>query len=674
MANVNSRADRARLPIKLILPRQGRERSVEGGGSRHEPFCRVDAEFRERLGKQIGALRKAIVPMVSRTGAVPARVRLHHLATAKSHRPGTLFSSTTCPIIGAGALGELFVKATPGGLDKLTEKIYSGDSQQVVKELSTVSVVEPVTPEIRRGGLTARDILQSCPRRSNGFLARVRLFDFDEGGEQGALYSDFLGICHRREIPVESVGYSEASLTYGVNCQSVEDIEAIAGTAGVRSISAMPSIRAIRPQFASHGSLPSNLPSPDDYSSDLPTVVVVDTGVSGGSTGLDAWVIGRDSTVPPHYQNEDHGTFVAGLVAWGERLNSSIAAIDSTPCTVFDLQVVPNNDPAAGPTDSISENVFLQSLETALRAHANRFKVWNISIGHDHPCSLDEFSTFAEQLDNLQQQYGVQFVISAGNYVTPPRLRFPRRGSEVAAGRINSPADSLLGVSVGSIAHVGYPSDALRDNDPSAFSRHGPGPNHIIKPDVVHYGGSTSLDARQTKGVRSVTPRGTSEACGTSFSAPLVARRLAHIFHRVTPVPSPVLARALLVHNAHDPRTNGRVPDGDEQCFGFGRPAPLADCLECTPYSSTLVFEDTLRPGYYLEWVDFPYPPSLYRGGRYFGEIWMTLAYAPVRGGRWGAEYCQTRVSAHFGVYYDQVSRRSGCITRKFKGLVPAEH
>lgn len=262
MASEDSRPDRPRLPIKLTLPQQTRERSGQGGRSRYEPFCRVDADFRERLGRQVSALRKVIVPLVLRTGAVPARVRLHPLATARSHRPGTLFSSKTCPIIGAGVRGELFVKATLGGLDKITEKIYSGDSQQIVKELSAVSVVEPVTPEFRRGRRSARDILRGCPRRANGFLARVKLFDFDEGGEQSALYDDFLGTCHRREISVDSAGYSATSLTYCVTCQSVQDIEALADTVGVRSISAMPSIVATRPQFASHGSLRSDLPSP----------------------------------------------------------------------------------------------------------------------------------------------------------------------------------------------------------------------------------------------------------------------------------------------------------------------------------------------------------------------------------------------------------------------------
>ena len=286
MAREHSRSDGPRLPIKVTLPKQGTERSVHGGGSRHQPFCQVDTAFRERLGRQVTAIRKAIAPVASRTGGVPARVKLHPLARAKSHRPGTLFSSRTCPIIGGGALGELFVKATPEGLDKISAQIYGGDSQRIVKELSAVSVIEPVTPEIRRGRRTARDILRDCPRRSNGFLVRVRLFDFDDGGVQGELYKDFIGICQRREISVASDGYSERSLTYEVNCRSVDDIEAIAACAGVRSISAMPIVRVAHQTLACAGLAPTNPSSALGPGSGLSGGGAVDRGFSKGPSAL----------------------------------------------------------------------------------------------------------------------------------------------------------------------------------------------------------------------------------------------------------------------------------------------------------------------------------------------------------------------------------------------------
>jgi hypothetical protein len=96
--------------------------------------------------------------------------------------------------------------------------------------------------------------------------------------------------------------------------------------------------------------------------------------------------------------------------------------------------------------------------------------------------------------------------------------------------------------------------------------------------------------------------------------------------------------------------------------------------LECTPYTSTLVFEDALRPSYFLEWDDFPYPPSLRRDGKYFGDIWMTIAFSPSRNARWGSEYCETHIDAHFGVYRTLIERATQKPKRKFVGLVPPEH
>src|ERR1035438_1232347 len=120
-------ADETRLPrqerllIKVIMPKQGMERKVSGGGAPPKPFRPVDARYRGRLSNQVAAIRAAIVPQIRTSGAAPVRVKLLSKAVAKSHRPEHLFSPQSCPIVGGGSLGELFVKATPQGLDRLGE-------------------------------------------------------------------------------------------------------------------------------------------------------------------------------------------------------------------------------------------------------------------------------------------------------------------------------------------------------------------------------------------------------------------------------------------------------------------------------------------------------------------------------------------------------------------------
>jgi hypothetical protein len=94
---------------------------------------------------------------------------------------------------------------------------------------------------------------------------------------------------------------------------------------------------------------------------------------------------GRDiqavATLLRERKNTDQGTSVAGLICWGIQLNPTIASLDDGPCGVYDLQVIPNDDPAKGSMLPLFESEFLQTLDEALKQHANKYKVWNFSLG-----------------------------------------------------------------------------------------------------------------------------------------------------------------------------------------------------------------------------------------------------------------------------------------------------
>lgn len=450
-------ASHDRLPIKLILPNQGKERLAPAGGSPPIPFRKVDSNYRRRLQNQVEAVHRTIASQKSPIEAVPVRVKLLSQASAKSHRPEHLFTRDSCPIIGAGGLGELFVKATPSGLAKLARDIERNTSAVMVKELSTIEVIEPITQVYRRRGQEPLEILKRSPRGKKGFITRVRLFDLGGNDRQSEALSDFLATCEIRRMEVSQAGYSPKSYVYSVECTDVGDIDALSRSVGVRSISQMPVIRSLKPKMFNPLPLPSSLPNAKDVDGDFPIVVVVDTGISSQNLSLESWVVGRESYVAPQYRNTEHGTFVAGLVCWGAHFNPKLANISNLPCGVYDLQVIPNLDPARGDTDAVTESEFLQTLESALKQHANRFKVWNLSLGTDEMCSLDEFSPLADQLDNFQERYQVSFVISAGNYDSVPLLDYPRTKNQLEVGRITSPGDSVLGITVGSISHVDNP-------------------------------------------------------------------------------------------------------------------------------------------------------------------------------------------------------------------------
>jgi len=123
----------------------------------------------------------------------------------------------------------------------------------------------------------------------------------------------------------------------------------------------------------------------------------------------------------------------------------------------------------------------------------------------------------------------------------------------------------------------------------------------------------------------------------------------AQVYHQITPTPSPVLAKALLIHHARDPRNGGRVPDR-HGTFRLWNAAQSSYCLECTPHSATLVFEDVLRPRVYQSGMISV--PSI------VAPQWAILrrhlddgGFFPARGARWGTEYCESHIDASFGVF-----------------------
>lgn len=664
-----------RLYIKVILKDQAQEQKKPGGGKAPEPFKKVTPQFRQKLISSVANVEQHLSGAPSRSKIVPARVTLEKKAQAKTHRPTQLFSANTCPIIGAGKPGELFVKLSPTGAAALKYRIKVGLSPALEKAISTVQEIAPLTANDRLSGIAPDQLFDDAPRDGEDRLIKVTLFDYGDADEQDASIIEFETLLFSKDIEGKREELYRDQDVYTVRCRSVDQINSLANAVMVRSVAKVPVFRTLRDLRLNPRPMPATLKKLGADPTDFPIVAVVDSGVSAKTPALEQWVHKHLRFVATEEENLYHGTFVAGLVIWGDELNSSIPEVGQHPCRVLDVHVLPNSDPSYGQVGVITEIELLNDLESCLSRYANEVRVWNLSLGSDEMCRLDKFSDFAMQLDNLQEQYGVTFVVAAGNYQESPLLKYPRNKANEGKVRITTPADSVLAVTVGAISQVDHPSTGARRGEPSPFSRNGPGPNFTIKPDLVHFGGNIGLDHSMPLGITSISDVAiVGENVGTSFSTPLVARQLAYVHHQITPSPSTTLARALLTHNARDLRTLSRVEDGDDRYLGFGIPLELDRALECQPWQTTLVFEETLRPGFQLEWDNFPYPESLTLGHKYRGEIWMTLAYPPKRNPAYGSEYCETYIDAHFGVMRDGKDKKTGRPKEDFKGLVPPEH
>ena len=122
----------------------------------------------------------------------------------------------------------------------------------------------------------------------------------------------------------------------------------------------------------------------------------------------------------------------------------------------------------------------IANIKDAIRLYHDKVKIWNLSISITREVVDTKFSDFAIALDAIQDEYNVLICKSAGNCknftVNRPK------------GRIHEGADSVRSLVVGSIAHEKGRYDYAEVNDPSPFSRVGPGPEYIIKPEISHYG------------------------------------------------------------------------------------------------------------------------------------------------------------------------------------------
>lgn len=651
------------------MPKQGVEKKKPGGGTKPAMFTPVTPAARLGLINNLGAVERLLASAPLRRPVVPVKAVLAPKAIAKSHWRNSLFDEKSCPVIGAGKPGELYLRASPEGIHVLKRRIRHGGGDQLLKEISAVKELRPIMAEDRLNGVEPAKLFSTAPDVRGRRPIKVKLFNYSNPDAQTSEVTEFESQLQGKALSFVRHSQYEGQDIYTVTCKSEADVGFLASVVSVRSVGLIPMFQTINGARLNPRPMPDSIRTSELDPSAFPIVGVVDSGVTWRIPELEPWVYRRERFVAAAEENTYHGTFVAGLFVWGHVLNAAHSEIGPHPCRILDIHVLPNSDPTHGAVGSITESELLQDLELALREHSNEVKVWNLSLSSDEVCSLDRFSDFAVQLDNFQEQYGVTFVIAAGNYDTPPLLTYPRDARGATAGRITSPADSVLGIAVGAISQLDHPSTGARRGEPSPFSRNGPGPNHIIKPDLVHFGGNIGMDLSHSLGITSLdNGSGVAEDVGTSFATPLVARQLASIHHGITPTPTATLARAILTHNAVDVRTRQRVKDTDDHYLGFGMPMNIEHALECDPWKMTLVFEEVMRPGFYLEWDNFPYPESLTEGDRYRGEIWMTLAYRPARNPSYGSEYCETHVDAHFGVYRDE---KDG---EKFKGMVPVEH
>lgn len=377
------------------------------------------------------------------------------------------------------------------------------------------------------------------------------------------------------------------------------------------------------------------------------TLGILDSGIAG-IPHIAPWLSEKSwSPYPSSAINKDHGTFIAGIALYGDTCEEH-DWIGHSGIKLFDATVVPDTS-----KEGLEEDELIHNIQEAITANQTDVKIWNISISITHPVKDNRFSDFALALDDLQDRYNILICKSTGNCDNFLHGK-PK-------GRIYEGADSVRSLVVGSLAHKKGLHDISDIDNPSPFTRIGPGPEFIIKPEVSHYGGNAGIFPNgklSTTGVTSFTAKGNlATDCGTSFSTPRIASLATGLYQKLDSEFDPLLLKALIIHSASYSK-NLKIPETERsKQLGFGVPKNIQEILFNDPYEVTLILRETLYKGHFIDIMDFPMPQGLIRDGLYTGQVIATLVYEPILDATQGPEYCQSNIDIKFGSYDEKASR-----------------
>lgn len=614
------------LPIQLVKIREDKDIFLkEAGGSDELPSWTSEHEIHSHavnLANDIDSLRNRFHNRLGINSRLPllVKAKLNKHATAKSYRPNVraiLNQNHKHNVIGISGFRDLLVK-----IDNIED--LNAISRAIVSvENNTSSKDKPI-------GVAAIDNLSSfsCEFDADvlsGKLVKIQLADYKNAELNSLSEQLLLELVHALGYKVEKIKYADDLIIYKLNNPTVDALKQIATMDSVISIREMPYYELVAapcPHFAE-----VDLAKPIE-GENYPIIGILDSGVES-SEYLKAWRVGDEDNIAGLEDidiSRTHGTMVTSVAVYGDLLEGK----DYTGCGPLKyVSCIVNSDVNR---ISIAEDELVIHIQDAIRKHPD-IHVWNVSQGSTHEVSDYDFSDFAKALDSIQKKHNVLICKSAGNCSN-------------GNGRITYGAESLLTLTVGSICNQGTHHEDLPDGTHSPFSRIGYGPEGLVKPEIVHYGGN-----RHT-GIKVLTGADIQyTSFGTSFSTPRVTALAAHLYNRLDSSSfDPTLIKALIIHNATYPPVVDKNVEGHEKMYGFGLPATIDNMLNNDEDEFTMVWQPDLNGGTDFQVIDFPYPDSLIDDdGFFYGVVTVTVVTDPVLKSGEGNEYCQTDIEVKLG-------------------------
>jgi len=375
-------------------------------------------------------------------------------------------------------------------------------------------------------------------------------------------------------------------------------------------------------------------------------VGVIDSGISPRSPYLAPLIVQSFPQLPPGSVSPEykHGTFVASRVLYGDDLEAGIRNRALTPaCRLIDIPVF--GVLGDGSDVPLTEGHLAQAIDQVIPQLPTSVRIVNACVGTDSPIVDNQFSVVANVLDRHARDRDLVVIVSAGNIRDHRLIRNYQAELVKPFWRVDPPAESLLALTVGSIALFGDQTTVASPRGLSPFSRRGPGADGGLKPELVAHGGNCyKSDPLYTSRIaaQGIHGDGLQVACdvGTSYAAPLVSRHAALVagFYGKPPAN---LIRALLCHftsPAHAPT----VGIDQTHLVGLGE-TNSDDCVRPRSHAATFFNIGTIKTEVF-RYVPFFVPQAL-ATGRAAGHlrIRVTVALDPPVDPQNPKEYSQSR-------------------------------
>lgn len=419
---------------------------------------------------------------------------------------------------------------------------------------------------------------------------------------------------------------------------------------------------------------------------DAPIVAVIDSGVRSAHPLLAQAVVGVEYLGSGMGDGGDavgHGTLVASLALYGSlelRLDSGETLRPAGRLLSIRVLDADNNFP----DDRNWTDHLLEAMEIAVAAGA---RVINLSLGDPRRPYVPARPTPAgASVDAFIRRHpSVVVVVSVGNFGAHEvssllNNTYPADGLERPDVGILDPAPAALALTVGALCgdlHQGAAEVRVdanvravgRPSMPSPFTRLGPGPSFMVKPELCAPGGSLSIDTlvlRPTKRpATSIVGAGGADPehllatdSGTSFAAPLVSHAALRVLARYPALTGNGVRALLLVAAEQLPSPFDGAADAEKlmqqrRLTGYGavsasRAEASADHRVVMVSEASIVIDE-------VHIYVVPMPATFFVSGGVF-VVSVALAFdPPVRATR--LDYLANRMNfqAYFGVSVDTV-------------------